>query len=427
MKQANIVSIRKYQQLIYYFGILLIGFLLLFQYRNQATMEVFAQNYQAASGPAKPKELRGVWISYLEWNEIPVEQQAFQATINEMFDNAKSMGMNAVFVHVRSHSDAMYPSAYFPWSKFASGQQGTSPGYDPIAYAVEAAHQRGLEFHAWINPYRVTGYLVGFDELAADNPAKRWQTDQDIANDRWVLQHEGAYYYNPAIPQVRQLIVDGVKEIVQNYAVDGIHFDDYFYPSVNNSQSHLWFDKPEYDQSGSTLTISQWRRDQVNQLVAGVYQAVKEIKPEVLFGVSPAGYVNNLRSDSMLFVDIDTWMTQPGYIDYIMPQLYWGFDAKLKNSSPAPYAYGANLETWVNLAGQGDVTLYLGLAMSRAGTNVADNNGQSEWLQHQDIIKRQVEAARATGKVNGFCFFSYRSFYTESARQERDNLLGILN
>lgn len=425
MNQTQMISPQRVRKIFYFFGTLLTGWFLLFQ-QPPGTIEAFAQVSQPALGPAQAKELRGVWISYLEWNEMPAEQQAFQAKLNEMYDNISNMGMNAVFVHVRPDSDAMYPSAYFPWSKFASGKQGDSPGYDPLAYAVQAAHDRGLEFHAWINPYRVTGYLMSYDELADNNPAKVWLTDQDTGNDRFILLHNGSYYYNPSIPEVRQLITAGVKEIVVNYPVDGIHFDDYFYPSVDNSQAALWFDKPEYDSSGSSLSISQWRRQNVNELISGVYKTVKEIKPEVAFGISPAGYLSNLRSDSMLFADVDTWMTQPGYIDYIMPQLYWGFEAKLKNGSPAPYAYTANLNDWINLAAQGDVTLYLGLAMYRAGSNIADNNQISEWLQFQDILKRQVEAARATQKVGGFCFFSYNSFFEEHAYQEKENLINIL-
>lgn len=424
MKQAQTNKPHTYRTLIYFAGLLLSGFLSIQQFKS-TTIEAFAQGPQAVSGPGQSQELRGVWISYLEWNEMPTEQQAFQAAINEMYDNVKNMGMNAVFVHVRSHGDAMYPSAHFPWSKFASGRQGVSPGYDPLAYAVQAAHDRGLEFHAWLNPYRVTGYLMSFDELADSNPAKVWLTDQDPNNDRWVLLHSGSYYFNPAIPEVRQLITAGVKEIVENYAVDGIHFDDYFYPSLDNAQEALWFDKPEYDRSGSALGIAQWRRQNVNELIAGVYRVVKDAKPEAEFGISPAGYLGNLRSDSMLFADVDTWMTQPGYIDYIMPQLYWGFNAKLKNQSLAPYAYGENLNSWINLAAQGDATLYLGLGMYRAGSNIADNNPVSEWLTSQDILKRQVEAARASGKVSGYCFFSYQSFFQENARQEKENLLSI--
>ena len=140
----------------------------------------------------------------------------------------------------------MYPSSYYPWSRFITGTQGEDPGYDPLAYFVKAAHNRGLQFHAWINPYRVTGYHNTWDQVSEQSPAKKWLSDSDPSNDRWVLKQNGAYYLNPAISQVRDLIIGGVREVVQNYDVDGIHFDDYFYPEVDNSDPNRWFDKPEY-------------------------------------------------------------------------------------------------------------------------------------------------------------------------------------
>jgi hypothetical protein len=254
-----------------------------------------------AEGPADPNqgegisragELDAMWISYLEYMEMTKDKAGFEAAVDRMLDRCVDLGMNAVIVHARSHCDAMYPSEYFPWSSFASGQQGVDPGYDPLAYMIAAAHQRGLEFHAWLNPYRVTGYGCNWDQVAASNPAKVWISDNNPANDRWVLFHRGEYYLNPSVPQVRQMVVDGVREIVAQYDVDGIHFDDYFYPSVNDNDPSLCFDKPEYDVSGSTLSIANWRRQNVNMLVKDVYAAVKKIDANVEFGISPAGNVD---------------------------------------------------------------------------------------------------------------------------------------
>ncbi len=382
------------------------------------------------SGPGAAQveeEMRGVWISYLDWDQIPSEQNAYRAEVDKILDRCVELRMNTVFVHVRPDGDAMYPSSYFPWSKFVTGTQGQDPGYDPLAYFIEASHARNLEFHAWINPYRVTGYLHPWEAVSDVSPARQWLNDSDSNNDRWVLQHSDKYYFNPAVPEVRQLIINGVKEITANYDVDGIHFDDYFYPDVNNNSAAMWFDKPEYDASGSSLTISQWRRENVNQLVRDVYRSVKEIKPHVEFGISPEGYVQNLRSDSRLFVDIDTWMSQEGYIDYILPQIYWGFEHKLSNGSPAPFAFSNNLQTWIGLKNQGNVKLYLGLAMYKTGSNTKDNNEVPEWLRYQDVMKRQVEAGRASGQVSGYCFYAYSSFQESACRQEVQNLMTILH
>lgn len=384
---------------------------------------VFAASDTTGAGTSG--ELRGVWISYLDWEKLPSDRASFQTQVDQMLDRCVKLKMNAVFVHVRPDGDAMYPSSYYPWSKFVTGTQGKDPGYDPLAYFIEAAHKRGLQFHAWINPFRVTGYHNKWSDLCADSPAKKWRNDGDSSNDRWVLQQGGEYYFNPAISQVREMIVNGVREVVSNYDVDGIHFDDYFYPQIDDTNSSKWFDKPEYDASSSNAVITQWRRDNINALIRGVYAAVKEIKPAVQFGVSPEGYVDHLRSSNRLFVDIDTWMSKDGYLDYIMPQIYWGFEHKLTDGSSAPYAFSNNLNTWLALKKKGNVRLYLGLAMYKTGSNTKDNNATPEWLRYDDIMKRQVEAGRATGQVSGYCFYAYSSFQESACQAEAANLMKI--
>ena len=347
-------------------------------------------------------ELRGVWISYLDWEKMPADQEAFKREVDKMLDRCVELKMNAVFVHVRPDADAMYPSSYFPWSRFVTGTQGHNPGYDPFAIFVKTAHNKGLQIHAWVNPYRVTGYHNTWEQVSEQNPAKKWLTDGNPSNDRWVLKQNGAYYFNPAIPQVRELIINGVREIAQKYTVDGIHFDDYFYPEVDNSNESRWFDKPEYDASGSSLSIAQWRRENVNELIRGVYRAVKEARPSAQFGISPEGYV-----------------------DYIMPQIYWGFEHQLSNGSPAPFAFENNLKTWISLVKRGHAKLYIGLAMYKAGSNARDNTGIPEWKRYDDIISRQVEAGRASGSVSGYCFYEYSSFQDEACQKEVRNLMKV--
>ncbi len=372
-------------------------------------------------------ELRGVWISYLDWEKLPSDQAGYQKAVGQILQRCVDLKMNAVFVQVRPDADAMYPSAYFPWSRFVTGVQGKDPGYDPLAYFVQAAHNRGLQFHAWINPYRVTGYLNRWNQVSEQSPVRRWQTDGNEANDRWALKQDGEYYLNPAIPEIRELIIGGVREIVQNYDVDGIHFDDYFYPEVDDGDPNRWFDKPEYELSGSSLSIGDWRRENINALVRGVYKTVKELKPQVQFGISPEGYVKNLRSENRLFADVDTWLSQDGYVDYIMPQIYWGFEHKLSDGNPAPFAFSNNLQTWIELKNKGKARLYLGLAMYKAGSGSTDNNTVPEWLRRNDIIKRQVEEGRASGQVSGYCFYAYSSFQESACQEEVANLMKVLS
>ncbi len=374
---------------------------------------------------ASDDELRGVWFSYLDWRTLPSDEEGYTEGVRQVIDRCAELHMNAIFVHVRPDADAMYPSNYFPWSRFITGTQGEDPGYDPLKIFIQEAHARGLQFHAWINPYRVTGYQNRYSQLADSNPAMRWLNDNDSSNDRWVLKHSGEYYFNPSVPEVRDLIINGVREIVRNYDVDGIHFDDYFYPILDDSSEDKWFDKPEYEASGSSLSIAEWRRENINTLVRGVYSAVKSIKPDVQFGISPEGYVDHLRMDDRLFTDIDTWCTTPGYIDYIMPQIYWGFEARLSDGTLAPYAFENNLDTWIDLTKSGTVRLYLGLAMYKAGSGEKDNNSVPEWLRRNDIISREVEAGRKSGKVSGYVFYDYSSFQESETRQEVANLMKV--
>lgn len=391
-----------------------------------------AEQLPAVSGSYTPvsaetgKELKGVWFSYLEWEKFPKEEAAFKQAADVMLDNCVRWGLNAVFLHVHSHTDAMYPSQILPWSKFASGTQGVSPGYDPLGYFVEAAHARGLEVHAWFNPYRVTGYLMRWNDVSPYSPVKQWLTDGNTENDRWVLLHEGEYYLNPASPDVRVFVALTVREVLEKYSVDGIHFDDYFYPNVKDDDPAAWFDRPEYEASGSALSIADWRRENVNQLISLVYQTVKGVRPDAVFGVSPQGVIGNLRSDEGMYVDIDRWLSGDGMVDYIMPQLYWGFEAKTSKGEPASHAFAPNLASWIELKNKGNVKLYLGLGLYRAGSNIADNNEVSEWLRYNDILKRQVEMARSTGAVSGFGFYSYSSFLEGNAAAEVQNLLPLL-
>lgn len=371
-------------------------------------------------------EMRGVWVSYLDWNGWAKDEAGYKKAMNQTLDLCVQKGLNAVFLQVRPDGDAMYPSQYFPWSKFASGKQGKNPGYDPLAYAVQAAHQRGLQLHAWINPYRITGYLNRYSDLCASNPAIAWAKDGDSSNDRWVLCQNGEYYYNPAIPQVRQLIIDGVKEIVTNYEVDGIHFDDYFYPNLDDSKAETWFDYPEYQASGTSLSVAAWRRNNVNELVRGVYGAVKSIRPQALFGISPEGYLQNLRKDTRQFTDVDAWMTQSGYVDYLMPQIYWGFEAK-QNGQAAGYAFANCLNEWVTLKKKGNVKLYVGLALYKTGTDAVDGNEVPEWQRYHDIMKREVQAGRATGQVSGYCFYDLSSLTRAAAAEEVANVTALFH
>lgn len=337
-----------------------------------------------------------------------------------MFDNCVKENLNAVVVQVRPFSDALYASDYFPWSGYISGEQGKNPGFDPMAYMIEAAHTRGLEFHAYLNPYRVEA-KSNYKLLSKDNPAKRWLEDDDDTNDRNVLLFGEQYYYNPAIEEVRELIVDGVREIVERYDVDGIHFDDYFYPTLGTKYKSN-FDYLEYKeytavQKAAGLeadSIDVWRRNNVSTLISEVYAAVKKADSSVVFGISPAGNLNNLRAKDRYYVDIDLWLSTPGYVDYICPQIYWGFE-----HGTCPFA--ETTDKWAKLITTPEVNLYVGLALYKAGTN-----DTVEWANNDTIIARQVKYLRNSKFADGFFLYRYDFLTAERSKKEMKNLRKLL-
>lgn len=383
-----------------------------------------------AQAAEKEEEFNAVWISYLEFNDRLKDsatgkpgfsKERFEAIIDEMFDNVVKLGMNAVVVHVRPFGDAFYPSKLFPWSKFVSGRQGVDPGFDPLQIMVDAAHDRGLQFHAWINPYRITSGSTDVNKLSKDNMARKWRTDKGKSNDRRVLTYGGSLYYNPADNWVQLHIRDGIEEIVKNYDVDGIHFDDYFYPTLGADYKNN-FDSTEYKKhvewckknDVKIRTIEDWRRNNVNKLVKKVYQLIKKQDETIVFGISPGGFLNLLTMKDRYYCDINTWLSKTGYVDYICPQLYWSF-------SHTVYPYGGTLDNWLKLHKESSVKVYVGIAVYKAGSNE-----EPDWKKDPNILKKMVEYARNTGDVDGFIYFRYDFFYKNATQVGVKNLLKIL-
>ena len=358
------------------------------------------------------KEYRAVWFCFSDFsafgNQYPERtKDNFIEYFTNVVKNSKEKGMNSIIVQVRPRADAIYPSKYFPWSSYFTGTQGKDPGYDPLAIMVTIAHENGLSIEAWVNPYRVGGSHESPEDLAENNPAKKWMKE----GSRNVLLYDKGKYFNPSSEEVRELIVHGVEEIVENYDVDGIHMDDYFYPAFSPSNVASSFDAPEYDASQEKkdgLSIADYRRKQVNILVKDMYKAIKDINPDVRFGISPAGELNNLRSEYTYYVDIDRWMEEDGYIDYVCPQIYWGFTHPI-----APY--DKILNEWVALRKNPKIDLYVGLATYRVGHSVGANSSEkAEWLSNPNILKEQIDYGREKN-VDGFFFFDYEDFLDSNA------------
>lgn len=384
---------------------------------------------QAGDTGEEAQELRAVWITYYELSmeaEKGGDEASFYQKVDEMFSRVQQAGLNTVIVQVRPYSDAFYPSEIFPWSAYLTGTQGKDPGYDPLAVLVERAHAHKLELHAWINPYRVA-YNTDFSLLSSENPARKWKEDDESANDSWLFVLENGIYYNPAIPEVQRMIIDGVREIVRNYEVDGIHMDDYFYPFTDAAIDRAQYE--DYTEAGGQCSLADWRRENVNTFVSGLYAAVKAIRPQVQVGISPAGDIEKNREE--LYADAARWGGEEGYVDYLMPQLYYGFE-----NSASPFEETAR--QWARLIRCDSVKLYAGLAVYKSGEedlyagpeNDAQSGPRYEWMHSSDIISRQVSFLRSEKPYAGFALYSWQYSFgdsmTESLKKELNSLKNIL-
>lgn len=367
------------------------------------------------------EEIRAVWLSYLDLKsmlltkeEKSVGKEKFTQNISKAFDNIKALGLNTVIAQVRPFGDALYRSEIFPWSYLAAGTEGKDPGFDPLKIMVEQADRRGLRIEAWINPYRVRNSIIK-KEISKSNPVNKMLKTGDA------IKYSDFISYNPASEKAQKLIVDGVKEIVENYDVDGIHFDDYFYPTTDTA-----FDASSYKQykkDGGAKSLASWRRENVNKLVRKVYSAVKSEDDDILFGISPQGNMDNNYNKQ--FIDVKEWLSEDGYIDYICPQVYFGFQNKT-----CPYK--KTVEQWNDLI-KNDVKLYVGLAPYKIGLEDAyAGNGKWEWANHDDMLARMVETARNEKNYQGFVLFRYDSVFQPQSgvksdvKQEIDHLKEIL-
>lgn len=349
-----------------------------------ATTTASTGTTQAA--PVTPAgEMRAMWVSYMELNNLfrscSTAAQAKQA-IDGILDTMEDFKLNTLFFHVRANSDAYYQSSYF--KSAASVSRLISAGFDPLGYAVEAAHKRGIALHAWVNPYRAgkdTSYLVSEIPTLTDSASR--------------------YYYVPTSAAAQQLILNGIRELVNNYAIDGIQYDDYFYPSGVLEETTVYSyesaDYEAYQESGGSLSVADWRRAAVDTLIAGTHTVTKS--KNRIFGVSPA--VNAQNTYDKLYADPKKWMSESGYIDYICPQIYTGFEH-------SGSAFDTMTDEWLSYPRHSSVKLYVGIAVYKAGllSDPWAGNGKTEWASNSDVLKRSVLYLRSKG-ISGMAFYSY--------------------
>ena len=373
----------------------------------------------------KQEEYKAFWFSYYDYDtyrETNKKRNAktFRTYFTKVVKKEKSFGMNRVIVQVRPFGDAIYKSKYFPWSKYISGKQGRNPGFDPLKIMVEVTHDNDMKIEAWVNPYRVTTGSTNYKKLAKNNQARKWHAKKSTR--RNVLSYGGSLYYNPSKKDVRNLIINGAKEIVKNYKVDGIHMDDYFYPEFTSKNVKTAFDAKEYNKSSykkNKKSIYTYRRAQVSTLVMDMKAAIKKINSKVTYGISPAGNIDNLTSKYSYYVDIYKWTNSKKYVDYICPQIYWGFKHPTAK-------FNKVTDRWVKACKSKKVKLYIGIGVYRAGHNTGQNSAErKEWKSDKNVLKNQVKYGRKK-KVDGFAFFDYQDLTSKSSSKAVSQLKTVL-
>ncbi|WP_431088107.1 family 10 glycosylhydrolase [Paenibacillus sp. 8b26] len=340
--------------------------------------------------------MRGAWISTIngDWPSSAArsstEKQKQEFT--KMLDDLQGMGINAVFVQVRASGDALYPSNLVPWSKYLTNTQGKNPGYDPLKFMISESHKRGMEFHAWFNPFRAnsTGTTSG---LAANHVANQ--------HPDWIVKNGSQLYINPGIPAARQHVIDAIMEVVDGYDIDGVHLDDYFYPYSGTFDDNATF--KAYN-ANKISDKGDWRRDNVNSFVRDLGKSIHASKSKVQYGISPFGVWRNKSQDltgsdtkagvtayDTTFADVRTWINK-GWIDYVAPQIYWsiGFPAA---------GYDKLVAWWSNEVKNSDVKLYIGHSPYKIGTP------EKGWQSAEELIK-QLKLNENYNQVKGDIYFS---------------------
>lgn len=346
-------------------------------------------------------EFRGVWIATvvnIDWPKTSTDNvEKEKADYLEILEAYKKLNYNAVIVQVRSVGDAIYPSEFAPWSRFLTGKEGLAPNpyYDTLAWMIEQAHNRGFEFHAWLNPYRAT-FDLNKNLLSPNHDL--------FKHPEWMIEYGGKYYYDPALPEVQAHLTKVVKEVVDNYDIDAVHFDDYFYPYAVPGK--VFNDNASYQKYGSGLSRADWRRANVSNFVHSISNTIKESKPWVQFGISPFGVWRNKSQDPKgsetqstsnyddLYADPMLWMDQK-WIDYILPQLYWSM-----NNPRASYS---KLVKWWS-ENSNNTAIYIGHATYKIRAD-----GDKNW-NYMTEIPTQIDFLRTFKNVSGSAYFSSKWF-----------------
>ena len=341
-----------------------------------------ADIYSASAEIAEPNtDQRAVWLTYIELADMFSQESCaedFRTDCDELFGQLADIGINTIYAHVRAFGDAFYASELFAPTKYLTFD------CDPLAVMTEQAHAHGLMIHAWINPlrcdtsdnmYRSEGYTIG-----------KWYSDPERYTE-YIVRPEGDdhYWLDPAVPEVRQLAADGVRELCENYDIDGVHIDDYFYPTTDPA-----FDSVLYSAADTEMSLSEWRTENCSLLVSGLYSAVKSVRPDIPFGISPQGNIDN--NYSALYADVGRWCAEDGFCDYIAPQIYFGYDNPV-----CPFT--ETLAEWENMV-RGEKQLIVGLGMYKTA-----DGGELSGSGYSGVIASQIEDVLNDAGCGGFAVY----------------------
>ena len=351
-------------------------------------------------------ELRGIWIScYDHINASGKTKAEYKLLTDEMFNNIKNFGFNTAFVHLRAFSDAFYSSEIYPYSAFIAGEEGANLPFDPFEVILESANKYGISVHGWINPFRIST-KNDVSLLSDKNPAKSVIESGNKNGEICIL--ENGIYYNPSNTDNHKMIIDGIREIISKYDINGIHIDDYFYPSTDEKIDEIQYN--QYKTDGGKMTLSEWRKSNVNAFVSALYSAVKSKNNELTVSISPSAKFE--ENENKLYADVKLWLSNDGYADIIIPQIYFGFEHETLGFSQL-------LNQWGSLERSLSVTLACGLAAYKCGnSDEYAGSGKNEWRDNTDILSRQLNCIQENSNYNGFAVFSYNDLIKENSKTE---------
>ncbi|MBJ3816157.1 glycoside hydrolase family 10 protein [Shimwellia pseudoproteus] len=361
--------------------------------------------------------VRGVWlttVNHLDWppaDSLAISDAAVRARVQQQalltkLDQLQSLGVNTVFFQVKPDATALWPSAILPWSDVLTGSIGTNPGYDPLQFMLDEAHKRGIRVHAWFNPYRVTVNTAPATVAALNNTAAQRPSSVYVQHPGWVRTAGGRLVLDPGLPEVRDWITSIVAEVVRDYPVDGVQFDDYFYAESPGQPLNDNLSFRQYGQGFATK--ADWRRHNTQLLIEQVSRTVKQLKPDLPFGISPAGIWRNSAQDPLgsetrgaatydeSYADTRRWV-QLGLLDYIAPQLYWPFGRDAAR-------YDVLARWWADVVKPTHTRLYIGIALYKVGE---PSRNEPDWLVDGGVpeLKRQLDLNDELPQISGTILF----------------------